>query len=59
MRKYLVKVINTESRLVEVIGETEAKAIEKARDGLGNFVVRPTIETETTILQDSALFVEQ
>lgn len=54
-----MKVINTESRLVEVIGETEAKAIEKARDGLGNFVVRPTIETEATVLQDSDLFVEQ
>lgn len=54
MRKYIVKVINTESRLVEVRGDTEESAILKARDGYGNWVKSPIIETAVEVVRRPA-----
>lgn len=50
MKKFLIKVINTESRLVEVHSENEKAALEKAKDGIGNFIIRPIIETEAAVV---------
>lgn len=61
MKRYLVKVINTESRLVEVHGDTEESAILKAKDGYGNWIKFPVITTEVEVVQrpeDDDLFKE-